>query len=160
MTDMHEHLQSALCFNNWYEGGDHLLFTNGILNVETRELLPFKREMYMTQQMPYDYDPAATCEEIVIWLKHTQYNNWQRAQVLRAWLRATLLGRYELQKFLEIVGPGKSGKSTYANLAVALVGKRNVYSTDFENLEKNRFEAAGYMGRKLLLFQDAEGNYG
>ena len=156
MTDMSEHLQSALCFNGWYEGGDLLLFTNGILNVETRELLPFKREKYMTQQMPYDYDPAATCEDIVVWLKHTQYNNWQRAQVLRAWLRATLLGRYELQKFLEIVGPGKSGKSTYANLAVALVGKRNVYSTDFENLEKNRFEAAGYMGKKLLLFQDAD----
>ena len=27
------------------------------------------------------------------------------------------------KKFVEIVGPGKSGKSTYANLAVALVGK-------------------------------------
>jgi len=61
-----------------------------------------------------------------------------------------------MQKFVEIVGPGKSGKSTYANLAVALVGRKNVYSTDFENLEKNRFEAAGYMGKKLLLFQDAD----
>ena len=156
MNDLYEHLQSALYFTNWYEGGNHLLFTNGILNIETRELLPFKREMHMTQQMPYDYDAAATCEEIVKWLKHTQYDNWQRAQVLRAWLRATLLGRYEIQKFIEIVGPGKSGKSTYANLAVALVGKKNVYSTDFENLEKNRFEAASYMGKKLLLFQDAD----
>jgi putative DNA primase/helicase len=76
--------------------------------------------------------------------------------VLRAWLRATLLGRYDIQKFIEIVGPGKSGKSTYANLAVALVGKSNTYSTDFENMEKNRFEAAAYMGKKLLLFQDAD----
>jgi len=75
---------------------------------------------------------------------------------LRAWLRATLLGRYDLQKFVEIVGPGKSGKSTYANLAVALVGRGNTYSTDFENLEKNRFEAAAYLGKKLLLFQDAD----
>ena len=66
------------------------------------------------------------------------------------------MGRYEIQKFVEIVGPGKSGKSTYANLAVALVGRKNVYSTDFENLEKNRFEAASYMGKKLLLFQDAD----
>ena len=156
MNDMYEHLQSTLCFSAWYEGAEYLLFNNGVLNVDTRELLPFDRNMYMTQQMPYAYDPAATCEEIVKWLKHTQYNNWQRAQVLRAWLRATLLGCYETQKFLEIVGPGKSGKSTYANLAVALVGKRNVYSTDFENLEKNRFEAASYMGKKLLLFQDAD----
>ena len=156
LTDMYEHLQATLCFKDWYEGSKYLLFTNGVLDVETRELLPFKRELYLTQQIPYDYDPAATCEPIVKWLKHTQFDNWQRTQVLRAWLRATLLSAYEIQKFVEIVGPGKSGKSTYANLAVALVGKKNVYSTDFENLEKNRFEAASYMGKKLLLFQDAD----
>lgn len=156
LTDVYEQLQATLCIKDWYEGNKYLLFTNGVLDVDTRELLPFKRELYLTQQIPYAYNPAATCEPIVKWLKHTQFDNWQRTQVLRAWLRATLLSTYEIQKFIEIVGPGKSGKSTYANLAVALVGKKNVYSTDFENLEKNRFEAASYMGKKLLLFQDAD----
>ena len=156
MNDVFSQLQSVLTFDEWYDGSEYLLFTNGVLDVETRELLPFDREMHLTQQMPYPYNPAATCEEIVKWLKHTQHNSWERTQVLRAWLRATLLGRYEIQKFVEIVGPGKSGKSTYANLAVALVGKSNTYSTDFDNMEKNRFEAAAYMGKKLLLFQDAD----
>jgi phage/plasmid-associated DNA primase len=156
INDVNDQLQSALYFKEWYEGSRYLLFTNGVLDIETRELLPFNRELYLTQQQPYAYDLAATCEEIVKWLKHVQRDSWNRTQVLRAWLRATLLGRYEMQKFVEIVGPGKSGKSTYANLAVALVGRKNVYSTDFENLEKNRFEAAGYMGKKLLLFQDAD----
>ena len=156
LNDVYEQLQAVLCIKEWYEGNRYLLFTNGVLDVTTRELLPFKRELYLTQQIPYAYNPAATCEPIVKWLKHTQFDNWQRTQVLRAWLRATLLSTYEIQKFIEIVGPGKSGKSTYANLAVALVGKKNVYSTDFENLEKNRFEAASYMGKKLLLFQDAD----
>jgi phage/plasmid-associated DNA primase len=156
MNDVCTQLQSVLAVEDWYDGTELLLFTNGVLNVETRELLPFNREMHLVQQMPYPYDPAATCEEIIKWLKNTQHDSWERTQVLRAWLRATLLGRYEIQKFVEIVGPGKSGKSTYANLAVALVGKSNTYSTDFENMEKNRFEAAAYMGKKLLLFQDAD----
>ena len=156
INDVHDQLQSALYFKEWYEGSRYLLFTNGVLDIETRELLPFSRELYLTQQQPYAYDSAASCEEIIKWLKYVQRDSWNRTQVLRAWLRATLLGRYEMQKFVEIVGPGKSGKSTYANLAVALVGRKNVYSTDFENLEKNRFEAAGYMGKKLLLFQDAD----
>jgi len=156
MNDVFTQLQSVLAFEEWYDGTDLLLFTNGVLNIESRELLPFNRELHMLQQMPYAYNPAATCEDIVKWLKHIQHDSWERTQVLRAWLRATLLGRYEIQKFVEIVGPGKSGKSTYANLAVALVGKSNTYSTDFENLEKNRFEAAAYMGKKLLLFQDAD----
>jgi len=156
INDVFAQLQSVVIFDDWYEGSDYLLFTNGVLNIETRELLPFKRDMYFTQQMPYAYDPHATCDDLIKWLKHTQHDSWERTQVLRAWLRATLLGRYELQKFIEIVGPGKSGKSTYANLAVALVGRSNTYSTDFENLEKNRFEAAAYLGKKLLLFQDAD----
>jgi phage/plasmid-associated DNA primase len=156
MNDICAQLQSVLTFEDWYDGTDLLLFTNGVLNVDSRELLPFTREMHLIQLMPYPYDPGATCEEIVKWLKNTQHESWERTQVLRAWLRATLLGRYEIQKFVEIVGPGKSGKSTYANLAVALVGKSNTYSTDFDNMEKNRFEAAAYMGKKLLLFQDAD----
>ena len=156
MVDIFAQMQAALAFTDWYDGNQYLLFTNGVLDVETRKLLPFNRELYLTQQMPYAYDSSATCEPIIKWLKHTQHGSWERAQVLRAWLRATLLGCYDIQKFIEIVGPGKSGKSTYANLAVALVGKQNTYSTDFENLEKNRFEAASYMGKKLLLFQDAD----
>jgi len=156
MNDVYTQLQSIVPFDEWYDGSDYLLFTNGVLDVAARELLPFAKDLYMIQQMPYEYDPSATCEDIIKWLKHTQHDSWHRAQVLRAWLRATLLGRYEIQKFVEIVGPGKSGKSTYANLAVALVGKQNTYSTDFDNLEKNRFEAASYMGKKLLLFQDAD----
>lgn len=156
MNDIFTQLQASLTFDEWYHGGQYLLFNNGVLDIETRQLLPFERSLYLTQQMPYDYDPAATCEDIIVWLKHTQHNSWERTQVLRAWLRAVLLGCYEIQRFVEIVGPGKSGKSTYANLAVALVGKQNTYSTDFENLEKNRFEAVGYMGKKLLLFQDAD----
>jgi len=156
MNDVFAQLQSIVTFDEWYDGTDYLLFTNGVLNIETRELLPFNRDMYFVQQMPYAYNANASCEEIIKWLKQTQHDSWERTQVLRAWLRATLLGRYETQKFVEIVGPGKSGKSTYANLAVALVGKSNTYSTDFENMEKNRFEAAAYMGKKLLLFQDAD----
>jgi len=156
LDDIYKQLQAMIPFDEWYDDSEYLLFTNGLLEVETRELHPFRRDLYMTQQMPYEYDAAAGCEDIVKWLKHTQHNSWNRTQVLRAWLRATLLGRYEIQKFVEIVGPGKSGKSTYANLAVALVGKSNTYSTDFENMEKNRFEAAAYMGKKLLLFQDAD----
>lgn len=156
MNDVFAQLQSIVTFDEWYDGTDYLLFTNGVLNIETRELLPFNRDMHFVQQMPYAYNANASCDEIIKWLKQTQHDSWERTQVLRAWLRATLLGRYETQKFVEIVGPGKSGKSTYANLAVALVGKSNTYSTDFENMEKNRFEAAAYMGKKLLLFQDAD----
>ena len=153
---MMEQLRISVIFEDWYEGNDQLLFTNGILDVESKELLPFDREAYMTQQLPYEYDPSATCEPIIKWLKNAQDGNWGRVQVLRAWLRAVLMGNSEVQKFVEIVGPGKSGKSTYSNLAHALVGDDNAMISSLEHLEKNRFETANLYKKKLLLFNDVE----
>jgi len=156
INDVMEQLRISTLHDDWYEDNKYLLFTNGILDVQTRELLPFDEELYMTQQLPYDYDPGATCEPIIKWLKNVQDNNWGRVQVLRAWLRAVLLSHSEIQKFVEIVGPGKSGKSTYANLAHALVGDENAMISSLEHLEKNRFETANLYKKKLLLFNDVE----
>ena len=156
INDVMEQLRISVIFEDWYEGNNQLLFTNGILDVESKELLPFDREMYMTQQLPYEYDPSATCEPIIKWLKNAQDGNWGRVQVLRAWLRAVLMGNSEVQKFVEIVGPGKSGKSTYSNLAHALVGDDNAMISSLEHLEKNRFETANLYKKKLLLFNDVE----
>lgn len=156
INDVADQLRITLYDDEWYEGNDYLLFTNGILNVETKELMPFNREMRMTQQLPYDYDPGATCEPIIKWLKNAQENSWGRVQVLRAWLRAVLLSHSDVQKFVEIVGPGKSGKSTYSNLAHALVGDENAMISSLEHLEKNRFETANLYKKKLLLFNDVE----
>ena len=156
INDVMEQLKITVIFDNWYEGKDLLLFTNGILDVHTRQLLPFKKDLYMTQQLPYNYDSSARCESVIEWLKGTQENSWGRTQVLRAWLRAVLLGHSEIQKFVEIVGPGKSGKSTYSNLAHALVGDDNAMISSLEHLEKNRFETANLYKKKLLLFNDVE----
>ncbi len=156
INDIFDQLCISIHFDDWYEDNELLLFTNGILVVDTRELLPFSRELYITQQLPYDYDPGATCEPIIKWLKQAQDNNWERVQVLRAWLRAVLLSNSEIQKFVEIVGPGKSGKSTYSNLAHALVGDDNAMISSLEHLEKNRFETANLYKKKLLLFNDVE----
>ena len=156
INDLFTQLKVTLMFEEWHKGSDYLLFSNGILDVQERTLLPFDREMYMTQRFPYEYNPGAECEEIVKWLKQTQDNDWGRVQVLRAWLRAVLLGCSDIQKFVEIVGPGKSGKSTYANLAHALVGDENATISSLEHLEKNRFETANLYKKKLLLFNDVE----
>lgn len=156
INDLTEQLKISTIFDDWYEGKDLLLFKNGVLNVNTKELLPFQKDLYIIQQLPYNYDPGATCEPIIKWLKQTQENNWGRTQVLRAWLRAVLLSCSDIQKFVEIVGPGKSGKSTYTNLAHALVGDENAMISSLEHLEKNRFETANLYKKKLLLFNDVE----
>jgi phage/plasmid-associated DNA primase len=154
--DMYTMLKMQLSFDEWNENKNLLLFKNGVLDANSLSLMPFQREFYLIQLLPYDYNPTADCEEIIKWLKFTQNGDWGRVQVLRAWLRAVLMGASNIQKFVEIVGPGKSGKSTYANLCNALVGDENTTISTLEHLEKNRFETANLFKKKLLLFNDVE----
>ena len=110
INDMYAMLKIQLAFDDWNENKNLLLFKNGVLDVNSLSLMPFQREFYLIQLLPYDYNPHAECETIIKWLKFTQDGDWGRVQVLRAWLRAVLLGASDIQKFVEIVGPGKSGK--------------------------------------------------
>ena len=77
--------------------------------------------------------------------------------MLRAWLRACLVGHgHELQRFLEIIGPGGRGKSTFANLCCALVGAGNYASTTLNQLEQSRFELSSIKGKRMTLINDSE----
>jgi putative DNA primase/helicase len=65
-------------------------------------------------------------------------------------------GRSDLQRYLELVGPGGTGKSTYIRLAMALVGLRNTHTTTLQRLEGNRFETASIRGKRLVVITDSE----
>lgn len=150
-------LQVAVQRSQWNQSEGSLLpFRNGVLRVATGELLPHSPEHGFTWQLPYNYDPAASCEPIQEWIKWSQGGDADRVQLLRAWLKAVVMGRYDLQRFLEMVGPGGTGKSTFTTLAIALVGLENCHSTTLTRLETNRFETANVQGKRLLLITDSD----
>lgn len=149
--------QAYITHSGWDKDDDKLAFRNGVLEVSSGEFLEHSREHYMTWGLDFDYDSGADPGPIIDWLKRTQYGDEGRLQVLRAWLRACLLGQgHELQRFMEIIGPGGRGKSTFANLCCALVGNGNYASTTLNQLEQSRFEIASIKGKRLTLINDSE----
>lgn len=149
--------QAYITQSDWHDDNDILAFSNGVLEVSTGEFLDHDPENYLTWGLDFDYDPHADPGPIIDWLRRTQYGDEDRVQVLRAWLRACLLGQgHELQRFLEIIGPGGRGKSTFANLCCALVGSGNYASTTLNQLEQSRFEVASIKGKRLTLINDSE----
>ena len=141
----------------WNDDPDKLAFRNGVLEMSTKEFLPHDQENYLTWGLDFDYDPNANSGPIIQWLRKTQYNDEERVQVLRAWLKACLVGKgHELQRFLEVIGPGGRGKSTFANLCCALIGNGNYASTTLNQLEQSRFEIASIKGKRLTLINDSE----
>jgi putative DNA primase/helicase len=78
-------------------------------------------------------------------------------QVLRAAMKATVCERGgDLQRFMELVGFGGTGKGSIIRLVTALVGKENIAVTDLKQLEKNRFETAALYGKKAIIITDSE----
>lgn len=62
--------------------------------------------------------------------------------------------RYQL--YFEFYGPGASGKSTFINLLIAVLGKSNVFSTHLSCLKPSRFETAKLKDKSLIIITEGE----
>lgn len=157
LSDVANLTKFHLSYSYWDDDKDRLAFRNGVLEISTGEFLQHDKDNHITWGLDFDYDPSADPGPIIDWLSRTQYGDDGRVQVLRAWLRACLLAQgHELQRFLEVIGPGGRGKSTFANLCCALVGTGNYASTTLNQLEQSRFEVASIKGKRLTLINDSE----
>ena len=50
VNDVVEQLRISVIFDDWYEGNEHLLFTNGILNINTQQLTRLHLEVQIYYQ--------------------------------------------------------------------------------------------------------------
>jgi phage/plasmid-associated DNA primase len=135
---------------------DWLPLRNGALHLPTKTLLRHTAERGFTWVLPFAYDEAATYTPIENWLLEAQDREQGRADVLVAYLRAILFGRTDLQRFIECIGPGGTGKGTYQRLAIAFVGLENTHITELRELEGNRFETSHIVDKRLVVITDAD----
>ncbi len=149
-------LKFYLAVRKWDEAKGLLPLQNGILELSCLKLIPHSPEYGLTWCLPYEYNPIATCEPIQEWLLTMCRGDKDLVQLMRAYLRGIITGRVDWQKFIELIGPGGSGKSTFTRLAYALVGFQNVHTTTLNKLEGGRFECASIAGKKLLIVNDSE----
>jgi putative DNA primase/helicase len=133
-----------------------LPFRNGALHMETMTHRPHRPERPFTWQLPHTYDPQATCPTTQAWLHETVSGARDQVQVLRAYAKAVVTRRVDLQRYLETLGPGGTGKGTYTRLLMALVGCENTVATELKHLEANRFELSQLRGKVLMVITDAE----
>jgi putative DNA primase/helicase len=150
-------LKTELEVTEWDEQPGLIPLQDGVLEIATMKLLPHAPGYRLLWQLPYKWaDRQAGCEPIQTWMNQATQGNGQLVQLLRAYLKAVVTSRADLQRFLELIGNGGSGKGTFTRLAQALVGHHNTAVTTLEQLEKNRFETAAIYGKKLLLITDSD----
>jgi P4 family phage/plasmid primase-like protien len=131
-------------------------FLNGVYDLDSGLFSEHSASYGFTWQLPYKFDPLATCQPIIDWLTEAQDGDAQRVRYLLAWAKAIVTSRVELQKFLYLLGSPGSGKGTFMRLIVALVGDVNVHITTLKRLEENRFETASIYGKRLVAITDCD----
>ena len=128
---------------------------DGAYDTIEKKLLPHSRDYSFTYQLPYRWaDRSNGCDAILDWLKFALNDDKNAIKLLLCYLNAVVTGRTDAQKFLQLVGEGGAGKSTFANIAQALVGSENYWATTLELLESDKFESANFYGKHLVVVSE------
>jgi phage/plasmid-associated DNA primase len=149
-------LQSDLEVKEWNEQQGLIPLRDGVLDQATLKLQPHLPGFRFTWQLPFSWaDRGVGCDPIEEFLLKIT-GNQQIAEVLLCYLSAIVTRRSDLQRYLELIGGGGTGKSTFMALAKALAGEENAVSSQLRLLESNQFETAKFYRKLLVLFPDSE----
>jgi putative DNA primase/helicase len=137
------------------ETGVIVAVANGLLDVETRRLLPHTPQFFNQTSVPFAYDPQAPQPEQ--WL-HFLGQLWPKDRdpidALGEWFGYVTSGRLDLHKILLMVGPTRGGKGVIARLLSALIGRKNVAGPTLNSLG-GEFGLAPLISKPLVIVSDA-----
>jgi putative DNA primase/helicase len=128
---------------------------NGLLDVETRELIPHDPNFFNVVSVPFDYDPQAKIpRDWREFLKALWPKDPQSRKALAQWFGYVVSGRLDLQKILLLIGPTRAGKGLIARILGALIGPKNVAAPTLSSLGGD-FGLAPLIGKPLAVISDA-----
>jgi len=147
------------------DADDHLLgVQNGVLNLDTLELEPNARDLYITRQANVTFDPQATCPKFDAFLNQTFGEDEFLIKYVTGYLGYCLSGRTSRQEFHMFSGDGANGKSTVISVMQQLMSdyaRSMLSSTMFEGAsgEQGNYDLARLTGVRLAVAQEAESKH-
>lgn len=156
LTNVTDMLKTRLMVDKWNESKHLLPVENGVLDIRTMELGQHSAKRRFNWCLPYRFDASSDCPVVKQWLLEAVGDKPDIVEMLRAAMFfAVAGGTSEVQFFIELLGPGGTGKSTFVRLLQALVGEGNSHTSDLKQLEESRFEQANFYGKKLIIINDS-----
>ncbi|WP_275262333.1 primase-helicase zinc-binding domain-containing protein [Citrobacter braakii] len=137
-------------------------FRNGVLDTSSGTFSPHSKAHWLRTLCEVDFTPPVEGETLEThapnfwrWLDRAASKNPAKRDVILAALFMVLANRYDWQLFLEVTGPGGSGKSILAEIATLLAGEDNATSANIDTLEDPR-RRASLIGFSLIRLPDQE----
>lgn len=125
---------------------------NGILKIETGEILPYGKHFFNTGILACRYEPKKLATRFLRGISHTFDGDVEAQRVFTEWLGYLLLPQYHAKKILVLNGESDSGKSQLARLMLELVSKG--FSSALDKLTMGTQFALAGLDRKLIVLMD------
>lgn len=133
---------------------------NGMLDLSEgkAELLPFAPDYYSRNQIPFAYNPSATCPRFINELLKPALSD-EDIDLLQRIAGSILIGGNRAQRIIIIHGLAGGGKSTVISVFEVVIGIRNIATLRPSLLADSRFELSRLVGKTLLVGKDVPSNY-
>ncbi|HBM8994574.1 TPA: DNA primase [Citrobacter freundii] len=135
-------------------------FINGVFDTRTGQFRQHSKTDWLLIASELPFSPPAEGETLAShapnfwkWLRRSVANHDRKTDRVLAALFMVLANRYDWQLFLEVTGPGGSGKSVMAEICTMLAGKANTVSASMKALEDAR-DRALVVGYSLIIMPD------
>lgn len=134
---------------------NHLIcMENGVLNLQTMELLPHSPQFFLTWQLKARYDLNAVCPVFQGFLKQVSGGDPDLIQrILEAMGYILLAPGNEAKRFFVLQGKGDTGKSVLGSLISSFYDESLVGSVDALRIG-DRFSLSALVGKRLNIAMD------
>lgn len=134
-------------------------FANGVLNIQTGQMMEHDPDLFIKNMVPWDYDPEAHQVEAV----ETALDQWSCGDPV---IRETLLElmglcfyrSYRFQYIFFLTGRKSNGKSLYLNVLSKILGDHNCSAVPTSEIGKD-FQIASLYGKLANLSAENEAEY-
>lgn len=136
-----------------------ILFNNCVLNTKTWEIQERTPEIFIKNNVPWNYNPNAAPVEIV----DRVLNDWacNDPEVVLQMLECAgycLLRHTPIHKFFLLIGPKGNGKSTFCDWIISLVGENNAAAVAMNDLSK-RFQTSFFYTKLVNIGDENKGGF-
>ena len=137
---------------------DLIAFKNGVLNRVTGELMDFSPEYFITNKIPWNYNPAAFDQAMSDALDQWACGDQQIRALLEELTGYCFYRNNCLKKSFILTGSGNNGKSAFFNVLKFLLGKPNYSALDIGELD-DRFSTVMLAGKLANIGDDISSDF-
>jgi putative DNA primase/helicase len=132
---------------------EEICVLNGVLNLKTKELLPYNKDKIFFSKIQANFDLTKTCENINLFLLEVLPEQKDILTIYEI-VGFCLFREYFIEKGVMMLGSGRNGKGKTITLIKSLLGEQNFTGLPLQKLESGDFKEIELMGKLANLGGD------